>query len=448
MGLLEQIKDAGIIGCGGAGFPTHAKLNCEVEYLLVNAAECEPLLRTDRYLMKHRPEDIIRAVEAVGQMTKAQKMFIGLKETYTDEIASLQKAISSLKSPVKLFPLHNYYPAGDEQALVCDITGRTVPPAGIPLNVGAVVSNVASMIGISEAMNDTPFTEKYLTVTGEVKEPIIVKAPIGTSVKSCIEAAGGSLISDYHILIGGPMMGKLYKKEELDSLYVTKTTSGVVIVKNDSALVQGKEFPLERAMRMARVSCIQCQYCTEMCPRFLIGHPLSPHKIMRSVAYSENLEETMKLQAVKEALTCSECGLCEVYACPMMLSPRKVNQMLKAEYRKQGIRYQRTQDSYSAREQRDYRRVNSHRLAMRLDVEAYYDYDIDKLVELAPDEVHISVAQHIGAPGEIQVQVGDSVNKGDLLGKIPENALSANTHCSINGTVTAIDKNMITIKKA
>ena len=132
MGLLDQIKEAGIIGCGGAGFPTHAKLGAEVEYLLVNAAECEPLLRTDRYLMKHRAADLISALEAVGEMTKAKFIFIGLKETYKEEIASLQKAIDSKKSKVKLFPLKNYYPAGDEQALVCDITGRTVPPAGIP----------------------------------------------------------------------------------------------------------------------------------------------------------------------------------------------------------------------------------------------------------------------------------------------------------------------------
>ena len=447
MGLLDQIKEAGIIGCGGAGFPTHAKLGAEVEYLLVNAAECEPLLRTDRYLMKHRADDIITALEAVGAMTKAKHIFIGLKETYRAEIASLQKAIDAKKSKVQLFPLKNYYPAGDEQALVCDITGRTVPPAGIPLNVGCVVSNLASMVGISEAMKDIPFTEKYLTVTGEVKEPIIVKAPLGTPIKECIAAAGGSKIDQYHVLIGGPMMGKLYKKEELDKLYVTKTTSGVVIVPSDTKLVEGKEFSLENAKRRARVSCIQCQHCTEMCPRHLIGHPIAPHKWMRAVAYNDNIEELLQSQAVKEALTCSECGMCEVYACPMDLSPRKVAQFFKGEYRKAGIRYERTKDSYEKLPERDHRRVNSHRLAFRLDVEKYYDYDIDKLVELDPKQVFISVAQHIGAPGEVQVSVGDTVEKGTLIGKIPEGALSANTHSSISGTVTAVDGSLITIKK-
>ncbi|MBQ9437528.1 MAG: SLBB domain-containing protein [Lachnospiraceae bacterium] len=447
MGLLDQIKEAGIIGCGGAGFPTHAKLGAEVEYLLVNAAECEPLLRTDRYLMKHRADDIITAVEAVGEMTKAKFMYIGLKETYSEEISSLQKAIDKKKSKVALYRLKNYYPAGDEQALVCDITGRTVPPAGIPLNVGCVVSNLASMVGISEAMQDIPFTDKYLTVTGEVAEPIIVKAPLGTPIAECIKAAGGSTIKNYHILIGGPMMGKLYKKEELDTLYVTKTTSGVVIVPSDTKLVQGKEFSLEKAKRHARISCIQCMTCTEMCPRHLIGHPLSPHKWMRAVAYSDDIQELMTHQEVKETLTCSECGMCEVYACPMDLSPRKVAQFFKGEYRKAGIRYERTQDKYEKRVERDERRVNSHRLAYRLEVEKYYDYDIDKLVELDPSVVYISIAQHIGAPGAIQVSVGDSVEKGTKIGAIPEGALSANTHASISGTVKAINGPLVTIQK-
>ncbi|MBQ2579102.1 MAG: propanediol utilization protein, partial [Lachnospiraceae bacterium] len=149
---------------------------------------------------------------------------------------------------------------------------------------------------------------------------------------------------------------------------------------------------------------------------------------------------------VKEALTCSECGVCEVYACPMQLSPRRVNQMLKGEYRKAGMRYERTRDTFSSREERSFRKINSKRLAMRLDVEAYYDYTIDELVEANPATVTISVAQHIGAPGEIQVSVGDTVSVGTLLGKIPEGALGANVHSSVNGKVTAISGNLITIE--
>lgn len=446
MELLEQIKAAGIVGCGGAGFPTHAKLNCEVEYLIINAAECEPLLRTDRYLMKHRAKDIICAAAAVGELVHAKDVFIGLKHTYTEEISSLQQAIDEAASPVKLFPLQNYYPAGDEQLLVCDVTGRTVPPGGIPLNVGTVVSNLASITGISDAMKGIPFTDKYLTVTGAVKNPIIVKAPLGTPVTSCIEAAGGVVTEDFHILIGGPMMGKLYTAEQADELFVTKTTSGIVIVPSDAPLVRNKLLPIEQALKTAKTSCIQCQTCTSMCPRHLIGHTIEPHKIMRTMAYSTDLSETMQNPITAEALSCSECGLCEVYACPMGLSPRKVNQFLKQQYRAAGIRYQKSKDTYLQQDIRTYRRVNSKRLAMRLGVDAYYDYQIDSLAELSPSCVTISAAQHIGAPGNLQVKVGDSVKKGDLLASIPENALGANVHCSINGTVTQINGVMVTIE--
>ncbi len=447
MELLEQIKEAGIIGCGGAGFPAHAKLNCKVEYLIVNAAECEPLLRTDRYLMRHRAKDLLEALDAVGDMTQAVHRIIALKNTYQDEIQALTEAIQSSNTNIRLHLLENYYPAGDEQMLVLDVTGRTVPPAGIPLHVGAVVSNVASMIGIFEAKQGVVFTQKYLTLTGEVAHPCIVKAPLGTSIKECIALAGGSLREDYHVLIGGPMMGKLYRKEELEHLYVTKTTSGVVLVPDSTRLVQSKETPIQQILRMAKMSCIQCQTCTSLCPRYLSGHDLAPHKIMRAMAYSENLEETMKIQAVKEALTCSECGLCEVYACPMMLSPRRVNQSLKSAYREAGIRYEKTRDDFSAREERAFRKVNSKRLAMRLGVDAYYDYKIDDYKEASPTSVHISLRQHIGAPAELQVAVGDTVAIGSLLGKIPEGKLSANIHSSIDGKVTQIDADLITIEK-
>ena len=122
MNLLETIKSAGIVGCGGAGFPTHVKMNCQVEYLIINGAECEPLLRTDRWLMRHKAEELIQAVEAVGEMVKASHLNIALKETYHDEIACLQQVIDRKNSRVSLHLLPNFYPAGDEQAIVLEVT--------------------------------------------------------------------------------------------------------------------------------------------------------------------------------------------------------------------------------------------------------------------------------------------------------------------------------------
>lgn len=274
MKLLEQIKDAGIVGCGGAGFPTHIKLNCTVEYLIINATECEPLLRTDHWLMTHYAKEIIAAADKVGDMIQAERRYIALKETYQEEIAALEKAIVSTGSYVRIYRMRNFYPAGDEQIMVCDVTGRTVPPAGIPLDVGTVVTNLATIHSIYYAALGEPFTDKYLTVTGAVTTPCIVHAPLGTSFKECLNAAGGSLLSRYHVIAGGPMMGKCYSMEEAAELTVTKTTSGFILVADDTPLVQKHDIPVAVSLKRAKTSCIQCSYCTQMCPRYLTGHPL------------------------------------------------------------------------------------------------------------------------------------------------------------------------------
>lgn len=447
MNLLETIKSAGIVGCGGAGFPTHVKMNCQVEYLIINGAECEPLLRTDRWLMRHKAEELIQAVEAVGEMVKASHLNIALKETYHDEIACLQQVIDRKNSRVSLHLLPNFYPAGDEQAIVLEVTGRTVPPAGIPLDVGAVVSNVATLYAIYEAMNGIPFTHKYLTVTGEVKEPVIVHTPVGTSFRECIEAAGGSLLRDYCVIAGGPLMGKVFTKEEADEQAVTKTTSGIVVIPTDVPLVTLRNTPLHVIMRRAKSSCIQCSRCTDLCPRYLSGHPLKPHKIMRKLAYSQSIEEVLDDLDVRQAQICSECGVCETFACPMGLYPRQVNAAVKQALAKEKIRYERVGDTWQEREARAFRKVSSKRIAVRLGVDKYYDYQIDKLVEVTPDTVEIPLKQHIGAPANALVKENDAVQAAQQIGAAPENALGANIYCGIAGVVTKADTS-VTVKRS
>lgn len=284
MELLEQIKQAGVVSCGGAGFPTHAKLNCRVDTFIVNGAECEPLLRTDRWLMCRRAAEIVTAAAACGGAVGAKQIYIALKAHYTQAIEALTKAIEDLGSPVKLFRLQNFYPAGDEQALVLEVTGRVVPPAGIPLDAGAVVSNAATMSDVYDAVQGEAFTQKYLTVTGEVARPAILRVPVGTPLLECVEAAGGTALADYRILCGGPMMGKLYTLEEARRETVTKTTSGITVLPPDIPLVKERETPLQVTLRRAKTSCIQCSRCTDRCPRHLSGHPLRHHMIMRKLA--------------------------------------------------------------------------------------------------------------------------------------------------------------------
>lgn len=443
MELLEQIKQAGIVGCGGAGFPTHVKLNCKVEYLIINGAECEPLLRTDRWLMIYKASEIIAAVETVAAHVEASQIYIALKETYKEEISRLTQAIEEKNSRIKLFPMKNYYPAGDEQSMVCDITGKTVPPAGIPLDVGAVVSNIATMYSVYEATIGRSFTHKYLTVTGAVANPVVVHVPIGTSIEACIEMAGGPMVDSYKIILGGPLMGKIISRDELSEQTVMKTTSGIIIIPDDNVLARGKEIPVSAILKQARTACVQCSYCTQMCPRYLSGHPLQPHKIMRNLSYAANPESMLEKEDVKQALICSECGVCEAFACPMGLKPRQVNSYIKGLLSQRGIRYQKPSESFVSRDEREYRRIPSKRLAARLGVASYYDTQIHQLVESEPLQVSISLKQHIGSPAVPVVMAGDQVTVGQLIAKCPEQSLGANIHASITGTVTSVDRNII-----
>ena len=446
MTLLKQIEEAGIVGCGGAGFPTCKKLDCSVEYLIVNAAECEPLLRTDRWLMIHKAEEIVRAASMAGAAAGASHIYIALKETYQEEIDALSEAIRKTSSPVKLFLMKNFYPAGDEQVMVCDVTGRTVPPSGLPLDVGCVISNTATMYAVFQASLGQPFTRKYLTVTGAVSKPVIVHAPLGASFKDCLELAGGTSLENYHVLVGGPMMGKLYTKAEADELAVTKTTSGFVVLPEDTALIRKKTIPVSLSLKLAKTSCIQCSYCTQMCPRYLTGHPLKPHLIMRKLAFCENPEELVSDHDVQQAMICSECGLCENYACPMGIYPRQVNIYMKGLLRRHGFRYEKPAEPLHQLPEREYRRVSSRRIAARLGVDAYYDFKIDECRELHPESVKIPLSQHIGAPCIPVVVPGQKVSEGELLGQVPEHSLGAPIHAGIDGTISQVTEQFIVIK--
>lgn len=447
MNVLDKIYDAGIVGCGGAGFPTHVKLNTEVEYFIVNAAECEPLLRTDRYTMRTRARDIISAVDMIGDHLKASHKVIALKGHYHDEIACLKKAIEELNSGVTLHELQNFYPAGDEQIMVYEVTGRVIPPSGIPSAVGAVVSNVGTVAAMYDAFNGIPLTEKTITVTGEVHHPCIVKAPVGTPVTEVLEK-GGAIPENYTVILGGPLMGRRVSMEDLGKEYVTKTSSGIIVLEEDSRLSERRNTSVETMLRMAKTSCIQCSFCTELCTRHMLGHPLQPHKIMRKMAYSADLDGILEDNDVKQALICSECGVCEEFACPMGLQPRRINKMLKGIYGQNKVRYDKPEPrEWEAHEMREGRKVPSKRIAARMGVDGYYDYVITDTETVEPEVVNIALRMHIGAPAAPVVAKGDMVKKGQLIASVARDAMGANIHSSIDGRVREVNGSSIIIER-
>ena len=449
MSITDKIAAAGVVGCGGAGFPTHAKLKGTFEHLIINGAECEPLLRTDRYIMLNKADELVRALCAITKELNIPHCTIALKADYRDEIASLEQAIAKAGADIAIHQMESFYPAGDEQTIVYEVTGRVVPPAGIPGMVGCVVDNIATILAVNDAMDGTALTQKYLTVTGEVHHPVVLRVPVGTSFTRCIELAGGALHSDYFVVSGGPMMGKPLTKEQAEQEVVTKTTSGILILPAEGYHATQERISIRHMLNRAKSACIQCTACSQLCPRHMLGHPIEPHRIMRKMAMANEIGEDLNDPIIRNAALCCECGVCEAYACPMGLQPRKINSLLKKELGAAGIRYARPDGAvYEADPQRDSRKVPSKRLAARVEVLPYYHYTIRDLVEDQPDHVRIPLKMHIGAPSVPVVAVGDRVTAGQLIASFPNGTLGSNIHASISGRIVSISDTTIEISSA
>ncbi len=433
--LIQAVLNGGIVGEGGAGFPAHVKYNAEADTVIANGCECEPLLHSDHHIMAHHTQSMLRGLRALGDAVGAKRTVLGLKKKHTDIIPMLQEAAKSYN--IEVFLLDDFYPAGDEQILVREVTGRSVPPLGIPLHVGTVVANVATLMHVDEAMQGKPITEKTITVTGEVRNPSVLNAPLGTPIVSLLEACGGILPAKPVFVMGGPMMGPVVVgMENLKKHVVTKTTGGIIVLPEGHHLHKNATLDKDFMRRRAASACIQCRMCSDLCPRNLIGHPFETHQVMQSFGSGTELVS----EKAKQAMICCECGACEQFACPMGMSPRRINQAVKASLRGAKINYEGSREIRESNiTMREYRKIPSKRLAARLGILQYLYLETPYLGKLNPKEVRIPLHQHIGAPSVACVGVGAKVRCGDLIGDIPEKALGAKIHASVSGTVTAVD---------
>ncbi len=435
MELNKIVCDAGILGAGGAGFPTHVKINCKAEYVLANGAECEPLLRVDQQVMQVYAADVVKGIRAVKEFTGAKKAVICLKEHYHDAVTALQKAVKEFDD-VELHLLDAYYPAGDEQQIVYEVTGRVVPTGGLPLDVGAVVCNVSTLVNIADAMEGKKVIEKYVTVGGAVKNPVTVKVPVGISLKEVLAAAGGTT-EDCNYIIGGPCMGRVV--DTLD-IPVTKTTGGLLAIPKTHPLLEQKDESLNLKRMMA--VCCQCSLCTQMCPRNALGLNVQPHKAMRSLANGIDL-----LGDFNGIFSCCNCGLCTYYACNFGLKPSQVMQTLKSAIASKGTR-PRKEVFTSVDGGLENKKVPVSRLVARLGLSKY---DVPAPIQskaLTTDCVRIFLRMGVGAPSVPKVKVGDKVRKNQLIADIAEGKLGVKMHASISGTVSDITSDYIEIRRS
>lgn len=461
MDLKEKVQESGVVGAGGAGFPAHVKIDTEVEYVIANGAECEPLIHKDGELMERFAEGVVEGLKLVMAATGAQNGIIGIKEKKARAVEALKRATSGTE--IKIHLLDDYYPAGDEVMLVYEATGRLIPPGGIPLDIGVVVNNVESLYNIANATQDIPVISKFLTVTGAVKQPMTFVAPIGISLKEAIEIAGGATISEYAVLTDGPMMGRL--EQNLDAP-ITKTMSGLIILPAKHHLVERKSRPAEIMNRIGKSACDQCRLCTDRCHRYLLGYDVQPHKVMRSLGYSEsdNSFEHNSLLAppfVKGAggissetnadywrkwgYLCCECGLCSLYSCPEELYPKEACEASRRIFREKDIRWKGDDTQPAPHIMQEYRRTPLKLLVRHLGL-AEYDQPAPFVeIDYSPQQVRLPLSQHIGSPAEPVVRVGEQVRKGQVVAEIPRGKLGARIHASIDGIVKSIDSEILIV---
>lgn len=293
--LLKIVKDAGITGLGGAGFPTHVKLSPppekKIDTVILNGAECEPYLTADHRLMLESPEKVINGLKAIMKILNVTKGSIGIENNKPDAIEIMEKAVVN-EPNIEVVSVETKYPQGDEKRLIDAVTGREVPAGGLPMDVGVVVNNVGTAAAISDAiLTGMPLIERITTITGSaIKEPKNLIIKIGTSFKEIIEQCGGFKEKPGKIIMGGPMMGLAQYNDEVP---VIKGTSGILILNEKDAKIPEPQ------------ACIRCGKCVDICP---VG--------LRPITISKLGLNKMHDEAEKyNALDCIECGSCS-FICP------------------------------------------------------------------------------------------------------------------------------------
>ncbi len=307
--LIELMKEAGLAGMGGAAFPTHVKYDPppgkKIEYVLLNGAECEPYLTCDHRLMVERADDIILGLMGMLKAAQVSKGLIGVEANKPDAVAALEKAASGL--PVEILPLKVKYPQGEERMLIYAATGRVVPAGALPIEVGAVVNNVATAAAFGEYLRTgKPLISRLITVTGAgIKNPKNLEVRLGTLVEDVINYCGGFTEPPGRIILGGPMTGPAQYRLDLP---IMKGTSGIVV--QTRAEVDKPDYG----------PCIRCGKCVDACPYNALPN------IFGLYAEYDRLPEVEKYGI----LDCRECGSC-AYVCP---SRRPLLQLIKDAKRK------------------------------------------------------------------------------------------------------------------
>ncbi len=436
--LKNLIKECGVAGAGGAGFPSYAKLSKKASTIILNCAECEPLFRLHRQLLRRYSFEIISTLEIIRECLEADDFYIGIKKGYQSTSEAVERDIKAYKNGHVKY-LYEVYPAGDEIILIYDTTGKTVPAGGLPIDVGVIVFNVETVLNIYHALNGKKVVNKYVTVGGAVKNPQTFCVPIGTPLSYLVEKAGGTTEENTVLISGGPMTGKIATPDET----VTKTTNGVLALPEDNEVVVKRRQNVNILKRRTMSACCHCRMCTDMCPRYLLGYPIEPHRFMNGVKNDDPTDT----QAFLNTQYCSQCGICEMVSCKQGLNPRTLIGFAKETIQKNGLKRLEKLPA-TPKPERDLRRLTTARLRQKLDLEKYNNPSPLSDEEIKVKRLYISLRQNIGALGKVIVKEGEYVNMYDTLVEAPEASLGLPIHSPIDGVVKKISDSSIIIESA
>lgn len=434
--LQKIIQENGVVGAGGAGFPTYAKLTDKADTILMNCAECEPLLKLHQQLLEKHAYEIMKTFHMVAETVGASEAIIGIKKAYVQTVKALQQHIEEFPN-MRIHLLDEVYPMGDEVVLIYEATGRVVRPGGLPIEQGVAVFNVETIYNIYRAVEQScPVTDKYVTVVAEVSRPVTVRVPLGCTLDEVAAQAGEVTVKDPVYFVGGPMMGHIGNGSDP----VTKTTNAVLVLPQDHPIVMKKRRTSSIDLKRAASICCHCHTCTDLCPRNNLGHPIDPAKFM----FAASNQDFQDLNPYLDSSFCSSCGVCEMYACPQSLAPRTLLADMKGGLRAKGVRPPQGVQPKPVQESREYRKVPEERLMARLGLTKYNTgAPMDEtLVEVS--KVTVLLSQHIGAPASAIVKVGDIVERGQMIAQ-PAQGLSVGIHASIAGKITAVTPRHIVI---
>ena len=435
----EMIAEAGVVGAGGAGFPTHVKLAGKADTVVINAAECEPLLHKDKEVLRHEADGVIAGLADAMQLVGAARGIVGIKGKYTDVIEVLKP---KLARNMQITLLADAYPSGDEFILVYDTLGRVIPPGAIPLAVGAVVMNVETALNVARAA-EQPVTEKYLSVAGAVAEPVTLRVPVGVTLAECVAAAGGATIADPNYVVGGVMMGYL---EDNHQALVDKTTGGVIVLPGDHVVVRRRRQNWQEIVRIGRSAATSAASARNSAPLAARAPDRAPPGDAEPGVQPRRRGQRdqdfilLRVQPLQPLLV------------PEDLDPKNVctqnKRRLMAEKRRWRIPVQPARPELHMAN----RKAPTSRLMQKLGLKGFRNVGpmVPELVEA--ERVGIKLKQHIGAACEAAVAVGQAVAKGQVIGRRPaadgKPALGAPVHASIGGMVTGVRDGVVWIERS